>query len=622
MWRAGISALCFTLALAVWGPSAFAANQVPRRLIPPVPGEVARPYLLHENRFSAGSHRGIDFEVAEGTRVRASASGTVKFAGPIASEGLFITVAHDGGIETTYSYLKEASVVANQAVAQGAAIGLSGPGHPGLGIPSLHFGTRRNGLYFDPSWLLRGLDDITDLLTLQQVEVLDQGTNGNVGSQPATIGGPVGTPETTGTPFQTDEVLTPLGGGRQGGGKQGSLATTDGQPIPSNELGGTAESDNQAVPQIPTSRNPEAIGRWWAELTADQRQRVIVVLPKEIGELVGVPLTFRNQANRLALDDRIKDLIIARDLLDLEIAGLRVVDRPSAVNRAVIYGEALRNAIARRAQIKKQLDSANHLSKQLDSVDDSTIDAIGEEDVLLLEFDTAFANADGRAVVALGNPDRADYVGVVVPGIMNRLGNVGGTIDKAAALHGQVFRRGGAGTAKRTSTIAWLGYDTPESVFDALDRAEAKAGAARLKTFTESLRVTHSRPAEGGSQDDSGFLLSVFGHSYGSSASALAASLGSVMDNLVLVGSPGAIGQNAGDLVGADKVWAGRSWDDFIRFSTGFAALGDDPTNWNFGATKVPMCCKRLGHGDYFLPGTRSLSNLAKILTGDYEELA
>lgn len=179
------------------------------------------------------------------------------------------------------------------------------------------------------------------------------------------------------------------------------------------------------------------------------------------------------------------------------------------------------------------LRNARHLEESLARVEGKPNDGLSPEDVNLLDFDTAFEGGEGRAVVALGNPDTAKHVGIVVPGINNRLSNFAGTLEKSANLRQTVYRRHGSDVSGQTSTIAWLGYDSPESVFDAMDRGEAKTGAKRLKTFVETLRSTQRRTGNVGGR------ISVFGHSYGSTTSALAAKNGMKVDNLALVGSPG-----------------------------------------------------------------------------------
>lgn len=119
----------------------------------------------------AAGHRGIDFGVPAGTAVVASASGTVAFAGPVADDGLFVSIRHDEVLETTYSFLSEVFVSEGQDVRQGDLIGSSGDGHPGEESPALHFGARIAKQYIDPEILLFGkLDDISELIALAPLD--------------------------------------------------------------------------------------------------------------------------------------------------------------------------------------------------------------------------------------------------------------------------------------------------------------------------------------------------------------------------------------------------------------------------------------------------------------------
>jgi murein DD-endopeptidase MepM/ murein hydrolase activator NlpD len=60
------------------------------------------------------------------------------------------------GVRTTYSWLSEVSVRRGDPVESGSPIGLTGPGHPGIDPPHLHFGARFAGEYIDPMLLLGG----------------------------------------------------------------------------------------------------------------------------------------------------------------------------------------------------------------------------------------------------------------------------------------------------------------------------------------------------------------------------------------------------------------------------------------------------------------------------------
>jgi murein DD-endopeptidase MepM/ murein hydrolase activator NlpD len=114
----------------------------------PVSGPVIRGFDPPDTPFGAG-HRGIDIAVPIGTTVLAPEAGVVSFAGRVGGE-LFVTLDHGGGLASTYSWLSAALVRVGDSVARGAAIALSGRGHPGSTVPHLHLGVRLDGQYVDP----------------------------------------------------------------------------------------------------------------------------------------------------------------------------------------------------------------------------------------------------------------------------------------------------------------------------------------------------------------------------------------------------------------------------------------------------------------------------------------
>jgi murein DD-endopeptidase MepM/ murein hydrolase activator NlpD len=118
----------------------------------PVVGPVIRAFEPPETPFGSG-HRGIDIAVPVGTVATAPDAGVVTFAGRVGGE-LFVTLDHGEGLTSTYSWLSLALVGRGDAVARGAPIALTGRGHPGSGVPHLHFGVRLDGAYLDPLELL------------------------------------------------------------------------------------------------------------------------------------------------------------------------------------------------------------------------------------------------------------------------------------------------------------------------------------------------------------------------------------------------------------------------------------------------------------------------------------
>ncbi len=136
----------------------------------PVQGPIVRRFEAPLGPYAAG-HRGIDFSVPLGTEVIASGQGTVKFARPVADDGIFVTIAHDAELETTYSFMATMTAVAGQKVGRGEAIGASGNGHPESPAPVLHFGVKLAGVYIDPEILLYADPlDISNVISLAPFE--------------------------------------------------------------------------------------------------------------------------------------------------------------------------------------------------------------------------------------------------------------------------------------------------------------------------------------------------------------------------------------------------------------------------------------------------------------------
>jgi murein DD-endopeptidase MepM/ murein hydrolase activator NlpD len=119
----------------------------------PVLGPVIRGYDPPDSPYGSG-HRGIDIAAVVGTTVVSSAPGTVSFAGPVGG-GLFVSVDHGAGVVSSYSFLSVVDVRKGDVVAEGAPVGRTGAGHPGMTPAHLHFGVRVDGAYADPMSYLR-----------------------------------------------------------------------------------------------------------------------------------------------------------------------------------------------------------------------------------------------------------------------------------------------------------------------------------------------------------------------------------------------------------------------------------------------------------------------------------
>lgn len=326
-----------------------------------------------------------------------------------------------------------------------------------------------------------------------------------------------------------------------------------------------------------------AVTEWWGGLGAESRSTLAGAVPRLVGNLDGVPARQRATAN------------------------LRYLGRTLSAVRADLADAAG----AERTRLEGELAVLRQVREALRPSD-------GGPRRSLILLDTG---AGGRAAIALGDPDTADYLSYLVPGmnygVREQLVNWAATADDLYREQMKVLARHSAHGAPRAAvaTIAWIGYETPDLFsVGGLDRAEA--GADFLEDSWRGVRS-----ARGAEQP----YLSVFGHSYGTTVALTALARGSVsVDALVLVGSPGSGIQSADELaVAGGKVFVGEAdWDPAVNS----AFFGSDPGAAAYGAHILGVDGARdrvtgkwlngsLGHNAYFTPGSESLHNMALIGT-------
>ncbi len=112
----------------------------------PIDAPVVDPFRPPANRFSAGN-RGLEYGPSDGLVVSAAADGQVVFAGQVGGQ-LFVTIAHDGNLRSTYAYLASIEVVRGQRLAKAQRLGVAGPG--------FHLTARLGDRYVDPAALIAG----------------------------------------------------------------------------------------------------------------------------------------------------------------------------------------------------------------------------------------------------------------------------------------------------------------------------------------------------------------------------------------------------------------------------------------------------------------------------------
>jgi murein DD-endopeptidase MepM/ murein hydrolase activator NlpD len=135
-------------------------------------------------------HLGVDMMAPKGTDVHAVGDATVSFAGRRGGFGNLIILDHGRGYQTYYAHLSKIGkgIKAGVQVARGDMIGLVGStGHSTA--PHLHFETRKDGRYLDPSdethqlgfWLLTA--DEQERLAMQLLSATPVVADDDLGSR-------------------------------------------------------------------------------------------------------------------------------------------------------------------------------------------------------------------------------------------------------------------------------------------------------------------------------------------------------------------------------------------------------------------------------------------------------
>jgi len=326
-----------------------------------------------------------------------------------------------------------------------------------------------------------------------------------------------------------------------------------------------------------------SIADWWAATASDDRSALLNASPELVGNLEGVPFGMRDVANRVALKS------ISREL-DQRLAGhVGRAERDELIARQHMLG-----------QIEQALASTDGHTRRLINLDEQ---------------------GEGRAVIAVGDLTRADYVSYLVPGMFFGVdAQIAAWTDTAEDLVSDQedwYERLHPGERASVAAVAWIGYRTP-SLVNVASMELAREGRDGLTASLQGLRAARA--------DDQPYL-SILAHSYGSTAALLSLEEDDVsVDALALVGSPGSPARSVGELHVTDgNVWVGAADWDPIPAS---GVFGSQPTSLQYGAHRFSVApgtdpvtgetlAGAVSHNDYFAPGGSSLRNMALIGIGE-----
>lgn len=367
-----------------------------------------------------------------------------------------------------------------------------------------------------------------------------------------------------------------------------------------------------AKPTLPRpGASEQEVASWWSQQSDENKKWLIEHYPEKIGNLNGVDGTSRDKANRIVLDRKLTDL-------PGEIAQLEA----DAANASSPF---IRNAILeKKAKLQHELDELNVVKTTLNKTyvnpeNGGTGDGVPRQ---LLGLDSSGRNL--KAIVAQGNVDTADHVGVVVPGLNTNVENTLDAYDNRASA----MMRSAKNQVKNGETVAmveYLGYDAPQNKLEVLGTGYAEEGAVGLAGFLNGMDASR----EHGAGDAH---MTLFGHSYGSTTSGMAATLVNkgVVDDVVLAGSPGAGVQNVSEY----HVPQGHAWVSAAPYA--YDVVQGLGTDFNFGKNPDTMAgFKHLSgdvgpapdeydpfglHMEYFKEKTQAQYEIAGVIAGAGKE--
>ncbi len=361
--------------------------------------------------------------------------------------------------------------------------------------------------------------------------------------------------------------------------------------------------------EIPVGKSPGDVNKWWKSLPPEKQRELLDKWPDKLGNLNGIPVADRDKANKS---------ILQQDLdRPAQVAASRGVTKEEVLAHPELYGMA--------GQMMDRYKNALKVQEALQTDAERT----GAPTFLQVYEPEAF-KGDGRAAIAIGNPDDSANTAVVVPGTGNSVTNgwLGG--NDAIELYKEA---NAADRTNHTAVMAWMGYDAPDSPVDPRIGASALAhdGGQMLAADVNGLNATHEGKGH----------MTVLGHSYGSTTvSDAAAGYGMHADDVVLVGCPGTdMAHSAADFhlnEGGHLYVGAASTDPITKLGsipqipvpgTDFTvSLGDDPAMDGYGSTRfkaeVPGLTFPLGdHSQYYTPGGESLFSMGDIVSGHGDAL-
>lgn len=210
--------------------------------------------------------------------------------------------------------------------------------------------------------------------------------------------------------------------------------------------------------------------------------------------------------------------------------------------------------------------------------------------------------------VLFGDVETARHVAVVVPGVGDGTNLRDDWVPDAMNLFD---------ASPSTAVILWKGYDNPVDVLAAAAGSiecnqDLVTAATDLTTFVESLDLEPEQS------------LTIVAHSFGSIVTGAAlADCGLEVTDVVVAGSPGMTVDELRDLhIERSHFFAEQAPGDVIGE---LGIFGATPSSPSFGGTRMSTNAEGhpevSAHSRYFEPESEALENVARVVTGEYDEV-
>ncbi|MEU4215132.1 alpha/beta hydrolase [Actinoplanes sp. NPDC026623] len=383
---------------------------------------------------------------------------------------------------------------------------------------------------------------------------------------------------------------------------------------------GTGQQQNVSRTDLEAQarRTPAEIKGWWDSLTPQQQEQAILEFPGLVGAMNGIPVADRDTANRFVLRRETDGYEQRISSIDARLLYLqRMYDQgrigevyPDASDPRTSMDTEMLKLGVQRSDDEAKLGGLEVIGSRLHDP--------GKPDAYLMGLSTA---DDGRAIVAVGNPDTSDNVVTYVPGTTSDLPGIETDLKRADTMAYDANTIDSSG--RTTASILWLGYDAPDMIPNAGSSSYATNAVDDLQNFQSGLGATHDgRPSHN----------TVLGHSYGTTTVGYAARDGNGLaaNDLIFVGSPGVGVDSASGLhIQGDhnNVWASTAANDVIRL-TGVEdtmRFGENPDNPGFGGRQFTSADGSWSpvatHSEYWDPHNPSRKNIAFIITGQTDRV-